>query len=166
MFALAVAYALTAAGGKMKNDGTSGEGQFASFGSKIIVDRLGKKQVVGGSYEPCQHCIFCCHSSRYFLIFRHFPLFRILVNLEVNTIYNCSTAHQNDGQGTSQNWFAKVTLQKFAPTNDGYFNIAILSVYDKRGLLDLAKGLSNNGIGMLASGGTAKLIREAGFQVE
>jgi phosphoribosylaminoimidazolecarboxamide formyltransferase / IMP cyclohydrolase len=44
--------------------------------------------------------------------------------------------------------------------------IAILSVYDKTGLLDLAKGLIQHNIRLLASGGTAKLIREAGFPVE
>nr|POE63422.1 bifunctional purine biosynthesis protein ade17 [Quercus suber] len=44
--------------------------------------------------------------------------------------------------------------------------IAILSVYDKTGLLDLAKGLVKQDIRLLASGGTAKLIREAGFPVE
>ncbi|SMR57528.1 unnamed protein product [Zymoseptoria tritici ST99CH_3D1] len=44
--------------------------------------------------------------------------------------------------------------------------IAILSVYDKTGLLDLAKGLIKQNIRLLASGGTAKLIRESGFPVE
>jgi len=39
-------------------------------------------------------------------------------------------------------------------------------VYDKTGLLDLAKGLIKQNVRLLASGGTAKLIREAGFQVE
>ncbi|CAI5755946.1 unnamed protein product [Candida verbasci] len=43
---------------------------------------------------------------------------------------------------------------------------AILSVYDKTGLLDLAKGLANAGVRILASGGTANLIRGAGFKVE
>ncbi|MCJ1443114.1 MAG: bifunctional phosphoribosylaminoimidazolecarboxamide formyltransferase/IMP cyclohydrolase [Stictis urceolatum] len=43
---------------------------------------------------------------------------------------------------------------------------AILSVYDKTGLLDLAKGLIKNKVRLLASGGTAKLIREGGFHVE
>ncbi|KAK9332597.1 cytidine deaminase-like protein [Lipomyces starkeyi] len=43
---------------------------------------------------------------------------------------------------------------------------AILSVYDKTGLLDLAKGLVKHNIRLLASGGTAKLVREAGFPVE
>ncbi|KAI4220852.1 MAG: hypothetical protein LQ349_007986 [Xanthoria aureola] len=42
---------------------------------------------------------------------------------------------------------------------------AILSVYDKTGLLDLAKGLIQHDTRLLASGGTAKLIREAGFDV-
>ncbi|KAG9229670.1 cytidine deaminase-like protein [Amylocarpus encephaloides] len=43
---------------------------------------------------------------------------------------------------------------------------AILSVYDKTGLLDLAKGLIKQNVRLLASGGTAKMIRESGFAVE
>lgn len=43
---------------------------------------------------------------------------------------------------------------------------AILSVYEKTGLLDLAKGLIQQDVRLLASGGTAKMIREAGFKVE
>ncbi|KAF1961050.1 AICARFT/IMPCHase bienzyme [Byssothecium circinans] len=43
---------------------------------------------------------------------------------------------------------------------------AILSVYDKTGLLDLAKGLVDNNVRLLASGGTAKMIRNANFPVE
>ncbi|KAJ5474518.1 AICARFT/IMPCHase bienzyme [Penicillium sp. IBT 31633x] len=43
---------------------------------------------------------------------------------------------------------------------------AIISVYDKTGLLDLAKGLVKQDVRLLASGGTAKMIREAGFPVE
>ena len=42
---------------------------------------------------------------------------------------------------------------------------AILSVYDKTGLLDLAKGLIENNVRILASGGTARMIRDAGFPV-
>ena len=43
---------------------------------------------------------------------------------------------------------------------------AIISVYDKTGLLDLAKGLVRNNVRLLASGGTARMIRDAGFLVE
>lgn len=43
---------------------------------------------------------------------------------------------------------------------------AIISVYDKTGLLDLAKGLAKQDVRILASGGTARMIREAGFPVE
>lgn len=43
---------------------------------------------------------------------------------------------------------------------------AIISVYDKTGLLDLAKGLIKNNVRLLASGGTARMIRESGFSVE
>ncbi|SCU96983.1 LAME_0F18118g1_1 [Lachancea meyersii CBS 8951] len=47
-----------------------------------------------------------------------------------------------------------------------YSKTAILSVYDKTGLLDLAKGLAENNVRILASGGTARMVREAGFNVE
>ncbi|EDK39719.1 bifunctional purine biosynthesis protein ADE17 [Meyerozyma guilliermondii ATCC 6260] len=43
---------------------------------------------------------------------------------------------------------------------------AILSVYDKTGLLDLAKGLAAQNVRILASGGTARMVRDAGFPVE
>ncbi|KAI9728965.1 MAG: bifunctional phosphoribosylaminoimidazolecarboxamide formyltransferase/IMP cyclohydrolase [Chrysothrix sp. TS-e1954] len=38
---------------------------------------------------------------------------------------------------------------------------ALISVYDKKGLLDLAKGLASHGIKILASGGTARMLRES-----
>jgi phosphoribosylaminoimidazolecarboxamide formyltransferase/IMP cyclohydrolase len=44
--------------------------------------------------------------------------------------------------------------------------IAILSVFDKTGLLDLAKGLVQQNVRILASGGTSRMIREAGMPVE
>lgn len=47
-----------------------------------------------------------------------------------------------------------------------YERTAILSVYDKTGLLDLAKGLSESNVRILASGGTARMVREAGFPVD
>jgi phosphoribosylaminoimidazolecarboxamide formyltransferase/IMP cyclohydrolase len=43
---------------------------------------------------------------------------------------------------------------------------AIVSVSDKTGLLDLAKGLVDQHVRILASGGTARMIRESGFPVE
>jgi len=42
---------------------------------------------------------------------------------------------------------------------------AILSVHNKTGLLDFAKGLAKLGWRLLASGGTAKLLRESGIAV-
>ncbi|KAG2011279.1 bifunctional purine biosynthesis protein ade10 [Coprinopsis cinerea AmutBmut pab1-1] len=44
--------------------------------------------------------------------------------------------------------------------------IALLSVYDKTGLLELAKGLADAGVRLLGSGGTAKKIRDAGLAIE
>jgi phosphoribosylaminoimidazolecarboxamide formyltransferase / IMP cyclohydrolase len=43
--------------------------------------------------------------------------------------------------------------------------IAILSVYDKTGLTEFARGLADLGWTLLASGGTAKLLREKGVSV-
>ncbi len=42
---------------------------------------------------------------------------------------------------------------------------AILSVYDKTGLLDLGRGLSEQGWQLIASGGTARLLRDGGLDV-
>lgn len=42
---------------------------------------------------------------------------------------------------------------------------ALLSVSDKTGLLDFAKRLVNVGLSLVASGGTAKALREAGLAV-
>ncbi|KAF7297825.1 Bifunctional purine biosynthesis protein ade10 [Mycena kentingensis (nom. inval.)] len=43
---------------------------------------------------------------------------------------------------------------------------ALLSVYDKTGLLEFAQGLSAAGVRLLGSGGTAKKIRDAGIPIE
>ncbi|GAB5587854.1 bifunctional phosphoribosylaminoimidazolecarboxamide formyltransferase/IMP cyclohydrolase [Umbelopsis nana] len=43
--------------------------------------------------------------------------------------------------------------------------IAILSVYDKTGLVDFAKSLHSLNVRLLGSGGTAKLVREAGIPI-
>ncbi|KAG6018588.1 bifunctional phosphoribosylaminoimidazolecarboxamide formyltransferase/IMP cyclohydrolase, partial [Claviceps citrina] len=48
----------------------------------------------------------------------------------------------------------------------GTQKLAILSVYDKTGLLDLAKGLLKHNVRILASGGTSRMIRDAGMPVE
>ena len=44
--------------------------------------------------------------------------------------------------------------------------IALLSVSDKSGLLDLAKGLVGLGFQLIGSGGTAKAVREAGHDIK
>lgn len=43
---------------------------------------------------------------------------------------------------------------------------ALLSVSDKNGLIDLAKGLTEAGVRLVGSGGTAKAVREAGMVIE
>lgn len=53
-------------------------------------------------------------------------------------------------------------------TNKNSFLIvptALLSVSDKSGLLDFAKRLVDVGLSLVASGGTAKTLREAGLAV-
>jgi phosphoribosylaminoimidazolecarboxamide formyltransferase / IMP cyclohydrolase len=42
---------------------------------------------------------------------------------------------------------------------------ALLSVSDKTGLVDFAKGLARYGVEIVSTGGTARLLREAGLQV-
>ena len=62
--------------------------------------------------------------------------------------------------------FCAVPGLRFSPLTSKLNGAAILSVYNKQGLLDLAKGLIKNNVRLLASGGTASLIRNAGFDVE
>lgn len=42
---------------------------------------------------------------------------------------------------------------------------ALLSVTDKTGLADFAKGLEAHGVDLLSTGGTARLLRESGLQI-
>ncbi|HMV55441.1 MAG TPA: bifunctional phosphoribosylaminoimidazolecarboxamide formyltransferase/IMP cyclohydrolase, partial [Rhodocyclaceae bacterium] len=42
---------------------------------------------------------------------------------------------------------------------------ALISVSDKRGVVDFARGLSALGIKLLSTGGSAKMLREAGLAV-
>jgi len=42
---------------------------------------------------------------------------------------------------------------------------ALISLSDKRGALEFAQGLADHGIKLLSTGGTAKLLRDAGFAV-
>jgi phosphoribosylaminoimidazolecarboxamide formyltransferase / IMP cyclohydrolase len=42
---------------------------------------------------------------------------------------------------------------------------AILSVTDKAGLVDFARKLSNMGVDLISTGGTAKLLRDSGIAV-
>lgn len=44
--------------------------------------------------------------------------------------------------------------------------VAILSVYDKSNLIELAQGLHSVGVRLLGSGGTAKKIRDSGIPIE
>ena len=45
------------------------------------------------------------------------------------------------------------------------FFVALFSVFDKTGLVDFAKSLTGLGLRLVASGGTAKAIRDAGLPV-
>ena len=49
--------------------------------------------------------------------------------------------------------------------NIDFYCLAILSVYDKTGLLEFAKDLHALNVRLLGSGGTAKLVREAGIPI-
>lgn len=50
--------------------------------------------------------------------------------------------------------------------NDFLAFAALLSAYDKSGLVEFATGLHSAGVRLLGSGGTAKKIREAGIPIE
>lgn len=50
--------------------------------------------------------------------------------------------------------------------SEGRIGRALLSVSDKTGLVDLARGLARHGVELLSTGGTAKALREAGLAVK
>ena len=52
-----------------------------------------------------------------------------------------------------------------AEASEGRIGRALLSVTDKTGLVDFARGLVRHGVELLSTGGTAKLLREAGLAV-
>jgi phosphoribosylaminoimidazolecarboxamide formyltransferase/IMP cyclohydrolase len=54
-----------------------------------------------------------------------------------------------------------------AMTNDGLSPVAraLLSVHDKTGIVDLARALAARGVALISSGGTAKVLSEAGLAV-
>jgi len=51
------------------------------------------------------------------------------------------------------------------PAAGGAIKRALLSVSDKTGLLELARGLARHGVELLSTGGTAKALRDAGLTV-
>ena len=57
------------------------------------------------------------------------------------------------------------TLRKLLEVKEYYMPTAILSVHNKTGLVEFAKGLAELGWTLLASGGTAKLLRECNLSV-
>ncbi|CAI5447457.1 unnamed protein product [Caenorhabditis angaria] len=65
----------------------------------------------------------------------------------------------------SGGYFKVSELADFVNEMSGEEDLAIISVSDKTGLIPLARGLSEAGLGLVASGGTAKAIREAGIEV-
>ena len=42
---------------------------------------------------------------------------------------------------------------------------AVISVYDKTGIVEFAKALAQAGVELVSTGGTAKLLRDAGLKV-
>jgi phosphoribosylaminoimidazolecarboxamide formyltransferase/IMP cyclohydrolase len=61
------------------------------------------------------------------------------------------------GLPTNASLFESFAMEKIAR--------ALLSVSDKTGLVDFARGLSAHGVELVSTGGTAKLLREAGLMV-
>uniref|UniRef100_A0A182IMK8 Bifunctional purine biosynthesis protein ATIC n=1 Tax=Anopheles atroparvus TaxID=41427 RepID=A0A182IMK8_ANOAO len=76
------------------------------------------------------------------------------------------SGHQLAANGASLRATAKVKgLRKYNTTVMASGKIALLSVSDKSGLLEFAKNLNDLGLKLVASGGTAKAIRDQGLPV-
>jgi hypothetical protein len=66
----------------------------------------------------------------------------------------------------TEHWFRQSVVRCSIPDAFFFGTIALLSVSDKTGLLPLATRLHKLGLELVASGGTAKALRDAGLPVK
>lgn len=67
---------------------------------------------------------------------------------------------------SQQNTAKTMTQTSAAPARAVKIKRALLSVSDKKGLIDFAQALSKHGVELLSTGGTAKAIKDAGIDVK
>jgi hypothetical protein len=87
--------------------------------------------------------------------------------LKIPSIY--PSTNQPSIQGIQQTYSYHVTSTHryvYIIERGASLHPALLSVYDKTGLLPFAKGLKEAGFRLLGSGGTARQIRDAGIEIE
>ena len=96
-------------------------------------------------------------------------------------LFNLILSHLSIGRNSRSNRFSRLsttfTFNSYPNVTANWYEsfskrpvlsdvcAALLSVYDKSGLLELAQGLHDAGVRLLGSGGTAKKIREAGIPI-
>lgn len=119
---------------------------------------LGSLRLVSGilEYGWCRLHHFCAVGALFRLVRKLLILFCYLLSLIVIHLANTQSIAKTPTwhQGRLVN---PPTASKFKrPLTVDSIVLAILSVYNKQGLLDLAKGLIKHDIRLLASGGTAK----------
>src|SRR6185295_15105532 len=62
-------------------------------------------------------------------------------------------------------WFEAFAVYQLPFTAMPAVKLALLSVSDKTGIVEFARGLAGTGVGLLSTGGTASLLRSAGLAV-
>ncbi|MBU0727221.1 bifunctional phosphoribosylaminoimidazolecarboxamide formyltransferase/IMP cyclohydrolase, partial [Patescibacteria group bacterium] len=63
------------------------------------------------------------------------------------------------------NYFKKKLINMNKSVTTTTIKLALISVYDKTGIIEFAKYLSDNGVEILSTGGTAEHLRKAGIEV-
>lgn len=94
-------------------------------------------------------------SSTTKVLFFHLQFSKSPINLSINSL--CEPSLSEMAHILSSVSGAKIDMQKVRR--------ALLSVSDKTGLLELASALAKHGVELLSTGGTAKVLREAGHSI-
>ena len=78
---------------------------------------------------------------------------------------SCGRAYPARGRRKLAAWPPRTNPSPSPPRDDVQVRRALLSVSDKRGVVDFAKGLAALGVELVSTGGTAQALRDAGLEV-
>ena len=117
-----------------------------ALGSLRLVSRKLSRLDGENGFVPCE--VVACGKK--------FTIFFLTVIQDHRYLIHSQSSAPSCPHGTEEDWWNSLWHRLSIMHWSLIPSLAILSVYDKQGLLDLAKGLIKHDIRLLASGGTAK----------